>query len=282
MLRYNMSNTSTYLKVVFATSNAGQTERLIALLSDAGFEGFQEMAHQLEAYVPLEQANRTLLEGISLQTGISFTEELLPATNWNEEWEKGYRPVVVGQFCSIRASFHPSVTDTRYEILITPKMSFGTGHHATTFLMVQAMESLDLGGQEVLDFGTGTGVLAILAEKAGALRVDAIDCDDWSIDNARENLAANHCRKINLYQASNLDNRGRYGVILANINKNVILSQLESLSQHLQPGGELLISGVLYNDRFSLQEALGKFNFKIISTLEKEDWLLVRARYTVC
>ncbi|HEV2483139.1 MAG TPA: 50S ribosomal protein L11 methyltransferase [Puia sp.] len=187
-------------------------EVLIALLGEMGYEGFEQEEAQLHAFIPEaafdEAAVRELLEA----HGLRYTLQRIEERNWNEEWEKNFQPVVVDGFCAIRAHFHPRVPEVEHELIITPKMSFGTGHHATTYMMLQAMRSLDLRGKRVLDFGTGTGVLAILAERLGADVVVAIDNDDWSIENARENVVENGCTRIQVLKKDKVaDCEGVFG-----------------------------------------------------------------------
>ncbi|WP_315824178.1 50S ribosomal protein L11 methyltransferase [Paraflavitalea speifideaquila] len=161
---------STYIHLKFAPVDKEVQEILIALLGDQGFEGFEEGVQYLSAFIPEEQWDEAYIQELAEQLGgVSWTTGRIAQRNWNEEWEKNFEPVVVGDFCAIRAHFHQPQPGMQYEIIITPKMSFGTGHHATTFMMVQYMESLDLAGKSVLDFGTGTGILAVLAEKKRSL-----------------------------------------------------------------------------------------------------------------
>src|SRR5689334_11761207 len=180
---------SKYLRLHFTGINAEQSEILIAELSDAGYEGFEEGLNELKAYIPNENWNEAELIEVAERVGASWSKELIEETNWNQVWESNFQPVTVDEFVSIRAHFHEPVKGVKHEIIITPKMSFGTGHHATTSMMVRMMSQIDFHQKKVLDFGTGTGILAILAEKLGASEVVAIDNDDWSIENARENIA---------------------------------------------------------------------------------------------
>jgi len=206
---------------------------------------------------------------------ISYTKTVIAPENWNEEWEKNFEPVTVDDFCGIRAPFHPLFIGLQNEIIVTPKMSFGTGHHATTFLMIKAMSEVEFKNKTVLDFGTGTGILAILAEKCDANKVIAIDNDEWSIQNAAENIKENHCKKIILQENSSLDKTGIFDIILANINKNIILHHLASFKQHLAKGGVLLLSGLLNIDYNEIDKEAQNNNFRIFYKQEKENWICI-------
>jgi len=176
---------------------------------------------------------------------------------------------------AIRADFHAPIVNVENEILITPKMSFGTGHHATTFLMMQQMRNIDFNNKSVFDFGTGTGILAILAEKLGATSVFAIDNDEWSIENAKENAAKNACMHIDLALKDDPGGEETFDIILANINKNVILTYLSVLVNRLKKGGYLLLSGLLKEDEEDIQQAANQLPVKYISTTHKNNWICI-------
>jgi ribosomal protein L11 methyltransferase len=266
---------SDHIQITFSNIQPEQQEVLIAHLFDAGYEGFEEAEHELRAFIPQKEYDKKLLQELSFKYQLSFTEEIIVEQNWNAVWESSFEPVVVDDFVAIRADFHEPIKNAQYEIIITPKMSFGTGHHATTYLMVEAMRQIDFVGKKVFDFGTGTGILAILAEKLGAASVMAIDNDEWSITNAQENIQRNNCSNITIQQ-SELIPTGPFDIILANINKNVILGNLIPLSGQLFPGGVLLISGLLEEDTDDIMAEAGKFSlvFKGIST--KGNWICLR------
>jgi ribosomal protein L11 methyltransferase len=207
---------------------------------------------------------------------LGYSTEELGEKNWNEEWEKNFQPVRVNTFCGVRAYFHERQEGVLHEVVITPKMSFGTGHHATTYMMIEAMQQVDFGGRTVLDFGTGTGVLAILAEKLGAAEITAIDNDDWSIANALENVAVNGANRVSVKKMDSLDSTGRFGVILANINKNVILSELPTMTQHLSEGGVILLSGLLEEDYGDIEVAASGHHFLITRKLAMANWICLQ------
>ncbi|MFI5196733.1 MAG: 50S ribosomal protein L11 methyltransferase, partial [Chitinophagales bacterium] len=185
-----------YIKVTFLITGEPESEMLMAMLADAGYDGFEETENELLAYIEELKFHEDELTALAGASGMTYRTEIIPAQNWNALWESNFEPVVVKDFCTIRAHFHDINTDTPYNITITPKMSFGTGHHATTQQMIMLMKDIPFAGCSVLDFGTGTGVLAILAEMLGAKQVLAIDNDEWSVENARENIERNYCKNI--------------------------------------------------------------------------------------
>lgn len=247
---------------------------MIAQLSELGFEGFEEGDQWLSAFIPAEQVHEEALADL-IDGSVTITREMIADRNWNEEWEKNFDPVVIGSFCAIRAHFHAPISTVQHDIVITPKMSFGTGHHATTSLMIGAMEHVNMVGKTVLDFGTGTGVLAILAEQLGAGKIIAIDNDDWSIENAAENIAVNSCAHISLYKADTLTLTGLFDVILANINRHVLLANMPIFKQHLTPGGVLLMSGLLFGDREIIELEANKYGLQLVKQEREKDWIML-------
>ncbi len=264
---------NSYQQVTINIPKTEDKEILIALLADAGYEGFVEEPKLLKAYIPFKDFGAATLDNLVAPYNVSYTLEEIQQRNWNAEWEAGFEPVVINDFCGIRADFHAPVPGVQYDIVVTPKMSFGTGHHATTFMMVEAMQRLDMPGKSVLDFGTGTGILAILAEKMGANAIRAIDNDSWSIDNAGENIGRNNCRNIQLELAETLHGVEKYDVILANINKHVILQQLPLMVQHVANNGVILISGLLQSDDEDLNKAIAPHNLTLFNKQERQSWL---------
>src|SRR6187200_418258 len=262
-----------YIKITFTDLQPEQREILIAQLADAGYEGFEEKDTSLDAFINSKSFNSVIINEISFKYQTTYTKEKIAETNWNQVWESNFEPVIVNDYVSIRADFHKPITNTRFEIVITPKMRFGTGHHATTYMMIEIMKELDLNGRSVLDFGTGTGVLAILAEKEGAKNIDAIDNDDWSIANAGENFEKNNCTKINLRKASNAVSDIRFDIILANINKNVIIENLGLLSRQLNKGGQVLLSGLLKEDKDEILSIATKLGLKLKKELIRNNWI---------
>jgi ribosomal protein L11 methyltransferase len=186
---------------------------------------------------------------------------------------------VVNDFVAIRANFHQPIPAVKHQVIITPKMSFGTGHHATTCLVIEEMEKLDLAGKTVLDFGTGTGILAILAEKMGAAFIKAIDNDDWSIDNAIENIAANHCERIVIEKAETIPGDNVFDIILANINLNVIMANLTTISHVCKKDSTIILSGFLHTDETELLSELSKQGFAHLSTSQKGEWIALVVKW---
>lgn len=247
---------------------------LIALMSERKYEGFEQEDALLKAFIPEEDFDLEELEALLAAHGLTYTLERIEEKNWNEEWEKNFQPVVVEAFCAIRAHFHAPIIGVEHELVITPKMSFGTGHHATTYMMLQSMQGIDLRGKRVLDFGTGTGVLAILAERLGAREVIAIDNDEWSINNAQENTAANECSLITVLKMDRVAMlKGQFDCILANINKHVIVDQLGDLGQHLAPGGVIILSGLLQNDLEDIENEAIKNNLSVSNWMTRGSWI---------
>ncbi len=265
-----------FIKITFNEIIQEQKDLLVAHLSELAFEGFEEGQNCLICYSSKENFNEDALRQLAELYSLHFEKEIIQKQNWNELWEKNFQPVLVDDFCAIRASFHPEEKNTRFNIVITPKMSFGTGHHATTYMMIKWMNEIDHKGKSVLDFGTGTGVLAILAEKLGASKIEAIDNDDWSIENANENILCNDCTRVELQKADSLDFMGQFDIILANINKNVLLANMEKLQQHLAKGGVLVISGLLEGDRPAIETAANRHKLAVIGQMINKGWISLK------
>lgn len=261
-----------YLQFDFTTT-AEQTEQLIALLADAGFEGFEEVENGLKAFIPKDSFEQETFDKVMEVLPVKYIWEEVAPQNWNANWESSFEPIRVNDFVGIRATFHAPVEGVQHEIIITPKMSFGTGHHATTWLMIEQMRALPIQDKTVLDFGTGTGVLAILAEKLGAASVTAIDNDEWSIDNAAENIGQNACNKISLYQADSIPAGQQYDIILANINLNVILASLPAIVAAATPATHILLSGFLMADEVTLFKELAMAGFACTAITQRGEWI---------
>ena len=228
------------------------SEILIAELGYAGFESFVETEEGVTAYIQKDDWNDNILEDIQILNSdefkITYEFNEIEQTNWNEEWEKNFNPIIVDDLVSVRAPFHDK-PDTKYDLVIEPKMSFGTGHHETTHMMIQHILKNDFKGKSVLDMGCGTGVLAILAEKVGATQLDAIDIDNWCYLNSLENVKRNNCQHISVYEGdvSLLQNQ-KYDIIIANINRNILLADIPTYSNHLNENGILFLSGFYEED----------------------------------
>lgn len=265
-----------YIELRIHTTGQWQKDIIVAQLSELGFEGFEEEKAGVKAYIPETEFNEENCSSFLSALDLSFTKNIIANRNWNSEWEADFKPVLVDDFCVIRANFHAAVPNIKHDIIITPKMSFGTGHHATTFMMIQAISAMDLAGKRVFDFGTGTGVLAILAIRMGAEMVTAIDNDDWSIENAAENFRDNDCAAIVLYKAGLIEGEGLYDLVLANINRYVILQELGRIRQHLNNSGVLLVSGILNTDEEIVVEAAASNGLAITDKWGKDDWICLK------
>lgn len=264
-----------YIQIEFACSR-DEKDILIANLAEIGFEGFEETDNGLKAFISEKDYDENVVKGITRQYSLSFTKTLIEETNWNQVWESNFDPIIIDDFAGIRAEFHQPVENVKHELIVTPKMSFGTGHHATTFMMIQQMRQIDFAGKSVFDFGTGTGILAILAQKLGAKKIVAVDHDDWSIDNAMENIQNNKCSLIELRQAGTAEYNDAFDIILANINKNVILDNLPLLVNELMPGGILLISGLLQEDQDDIFHISKAYSLQLLQTTVRDNWLCLK------
>jgi ribosomal protein L11 methyltransferase len=258
-----------YIRIHIHADAAAQ-DILLSQLTDFDAAGFEHGEDYLLAYFPEEHFKS--YEVNEVLQGKKFEVTTVVEKNWNEEWESNFHPVVVDDFVGLRADFHQPLQKVEHEIVITPKMSFGTGHHATTYMMISEMRNISFRGKEVFDFGTGTGVLAILAEKLGALKVVAIDNDEWSIRNAEENRGKNQCNKIDLTLASELPG-GSFDIILANINRNVILQHMAGIENILNTGGLVLFSGLLKADEDVITEAAKNVSLTKEKYGEKDNWI---------
>ncbi|MEN9323560.1 MAG: hypothetical protein RL699_1340 [Bacteroidota bacterium] len=253
------------------------SEILVAELGELPFESFVESEFGLTAYIQKELWTASILDDLfvlqSPEFNISYTIEEIEQVNWNEEWEKNFEPIEVDGICHVRAPFHPK-TGAKYDIVIEPKMSFGTGHHETTHMMIQHLLRLDVQGKKTLDMGCGTAILAILAEMKGAQPIDAIDIDNWCYLNSIENAARNNCKHITVYEgdASLLVDQ-RYELIIANINRNILLADMHAYANCLVSGGILLLSGFYAEDIPFLEASCTENGMQFVSQLQRNNWV---------
>jgi ribosomal protein L11 methyltransferase len=272
-----------FIRITFRDADEQVRAQLTAMMSMT-FEmsGFEEddANNLLIAYTEEEQFRPEEMAVITGALGIGFDTELVPHRNWNEEWEKNFEPVVIDGFCSVRADFHPKPEDVAFDIVITPKMSFGTGHHATTALMMTFMRDLDFKGKRVFDFGTGTGILAILAVMLGASDVLAIDNDEWSVSNALESCERNGTANIaiQLGTIELVDDSPAFDIILANINRHILLADMNHIEQRLAKGGTLLLSGILPEDRDIIDRAATDAGLIFVAAKTDRNWLCMQYR----
>jgi ribosomal protein L11 methyltransferase len=246
------------------------------------YEGFEEEGDLLKAYVSSNLYDQNELKTLAAKHNLSFSITEIENKNWNQLWESKFDPVIIDDashkapWVAIRADFHKPIKNVEHEIIITPKMSFGTGHHATTFMMIKMMSEINFTGKVVLDFGTGTGILAILSEKLGASKIVAIDNDDQSIRNASENFSSNNCTKIQLLEASSAEGDNQFDVILANIIKTVIKNNLQAFVKQLTPGGVILLSGLLEDDEQEILEVSMKNNLILKKKIKARNWICLQ------
>ncbi len=266
-----------FIQLQFSKTTDDQNDQLIALLSDIGFSGFEENEHNLKAFIKEENFTEEELKAVLEIVPCAFESSVIVEENWNAQWESSFQPIIIHNFASIRADFHAPITQVKHEIIITPKMSFGTGHHATTYQMIEQMEHIDFNNKRVIDFGTGTGVLAILAEKSGAKEIVAIDNDDWSISNAHENIITNNCSRIKILKADTIPSTENAEVILANINLNIIIENLQEIKNAAAPGAIILFSGIMEHDASKILSALETVNIKVQTVFQKNGWLALWA-----
>lgn len=266
-----------YIEVTINDVDEDVQDMLVAQLADIGYEGFVQAADSLQAYIDEPTFSEEVLKDIAGNN--EYTKKTIEKQNWNAVWESNFQPVIVEDFCTIRADFHEMEINTAHEIVITPKMSFGTGHHATTQLVMLTMRDINLKGKHVFDFGTGTGVLAILAEKLGASSVLGIDNDEWSVENAQENIARNHCTKI-IVEQNNTDTLPPVAadVILANINRHILLQYMPQLYTATVPDGIVLMSGLLTSDKDIVTSAAAEAGLELFGYQELNNWIVLSFR----
>ncbi|MFN3803005.1 50S ribosomal protein L11 methyltransferase [Belliella pelovolcani] len=253
-------------------------EVLIAELAEVGFDSFLETDQGLDAYIEEglfdREAYQEVLEKYQEVAHVLVEEGVMAKVNWNEEWEKHYDPIQVGEQVYVRASFHAPKPEIAHEILINPKMSFGTGHHATTFLMLSHQLDLDHQSKRVIDIGSGTGILAIMAHKLGARQVEAFDIDDWCVENGNENFDLNGMStvRMGLGTVREVAPQGIFDIVLANINKNVLLDEMEVYASLLDRGGFLLLSGFYTHDITDIEQKAAKEGLRLLKQKDKDNW----------
>ena len=271
-----------YLEFIFRTTPCTETvnDVLSAVLADAGFESFVERPDGIAAYIQAalykEENLRQAIADYPLPgTDITYSYTEAEDKDWNEEWEKNFfQPIVIGDRCVIHSTFHQDVPQAEYDIVINPQMAFGTGHHETTSLIIGKLLDTDLQGKKVLDMGCGTSILAILARMRGASSCTAIDIDDWCVRNSLENIALNHLDGIHVYQgdASSLTDKGPFDVVIANINRNILLADMRHYVARMNQGAMLLISGFYTEDIPALRSEAERLGLRYTGKREKNHW----------
>ncbi len=272
-----MSNSSLTIQVSISAS-AEITEILMAELAEIGFDIFEDTATGLNAFCLehlFDQAQmQEIFDRYAFLGLIDYTLQKIEKQNWNEVWETNYDPIRIADKVFIRASFHEPAPGFQMDLVINPKMSFGTGHHETTSLMVENLFTLDLKEKTVLDAGTGTGILAFVAKKLGAREVRGFDIDEWSVENSIENAGLNNCQDIVFAKGTIRDeDLTQYDVLIANINRNILLDEMEEYAKRILPGGYLLLSGFYQQDIPALTKKAASFGIRQIAALEKNNWV---------
>lgn len=273
-----------YTALIAHQINPDQSDLLVALLSGIGFEGFEEEDGILKAFIQSQQFEEEKIKIIFSELHVGYSIQTIENQNWNQVWEQSFEPVFIQHpdtgelFCSIQADFHELTPTTGHCIFINPKMSFGTGHHATTYLMMEEMSRMVFTEKNIFDYGTGTGILSILAEKMNAKNIDALDCDEWSIENARENFQKNECNRINLKKGDSCQGVDQlYDIILANVIYSVIHQELKAMFKLLKRGGVILLSGLLQEDADKLKQEILDENGEILAVRQRDKWVLMVA-----
>jgi ribosomal protein L11 methyltransferase len=269
-----------YLEIRFSPLNSEEEQSLLtAELLQKGFESFVEEEYSLLAYIPANIYKEDLMKDMAFlhhHPEVKFEVQLLEDKNWNKEWESNYKPVTIAGKCHVRAPFHPPVENIAYEIIIEPKMAFGTAHHETTRLMATWLLDLDVEGIDVLDMGCGTGILAVLANKMGARYVIGIDNDEWAWRNGLDNFRINKVAEGNVYQGdASLIGKDRFDLILANINRNVLMQDMKAYYEGLRVQGRLLLSGFYRKDVETITAAASGAGFQIAGARNLNDWAVM-------
>lgn len=281
---YALEITPNLQKESFGQYSEENNEIIMAVLSDLPFDTFEETTTGVKAFMPESDWNESIEQQIttlSEEFDFSFEKTFIPYQNWNVIWESNFQPIKVDDFVGLRADFHPPTEGVAFDLVINPKMAFGTGHHETTYMVMQLMRDVDFLGKKVLDYGCGTGILAILASKLGATDIEAVDIEEPSYENTIENCGINDVHNIKTF-CGTLDviPSSDFDIILANINRNVILYSLPDLKKRLNKGGILLISGFLKQDEQILLDATAKEGFQHIETKQRGNWLSMKLEYS--
>ncbi len=269
-------NNETYIAFHIGTHD----EVLIGLLTQYDFDSFEELEDKTIGYIKKSSLTDTSKSEILNIIG-AFTDDVtledIEPQNWNELWEASFTPVIVRDFCQVRADFHPALPHIQYDLIINPKMAFGTGHHATTYMMMDRMSSIEFYDKLVFDFGCGTGILAILADKLGAIHIDAVDIEHESYINTIDNAQLNDAQHIMAFEGELMDVPFKeYDIILANINRNILTKYAENLYARMKKGGLILVSGVLEDDQNKVIESYVKEGFQHTFTDENSGWVCMQ------
>ena len=268
-----------YIELTFSDLTKSKVDVLIATLAEQGFESFSETESSLMAYIPANNFSEELVNNLASENNknsAAFEIKIIKSQNWNSIWENNFQPIIISETCCIRAAFHKAPTNVLYDIIIEPKMSFGTGHHETTALMIKHLLMLRVQNQTVLDMGCGTGVLAILASVMGAKTVTAVDIDELAYQNSIENIHKNAIENVYVYNAdSNFLEGKTFNIILANINKNVLLADLQSYAKIIEQEGQVLMSGFFETDMEEIIEKCIPLKLRLKNKSASNNWALL-------
>lgn len=252
-------------------------EILISALDELGFDSWWEEADIFRAYISHDSYKEESLQNLKAQLApeieFSFKADTLPDKNWNEVWESNFEPVIINEYCAVRAPFHPPMPDYKYELIIEPQMSFGTAHHETTAMILNMMTDMDMQDSQVLDMGSGTGVLAVMARLKGASKIDAVDNDEWAFNNTKENIARNNQDVEVLLGDVDIVQDRKYDIILANINRNILLRHIPFYAKMLNNGGRIIFSGFYTEDLESIKEKAEAYKLHLINYDSRRNWV---------
>ena len=252
-------------------------EIVMAEFADYGFESFDETANGFMGYIPANKFSDETFSSLEIfnnkEIKINYSKKIIPGQNWNAVWESNFEPVIIGNDCYIRAPFHSEKEGIKYEITIEPKMSFGTGHDETTHMMSQLLLEMDVKDKTLLDMGCGTGILAILAAKKGAAKVLAIDNDEWAYNNAKENIIKNNTPDIEVYlDDADFLGEQKFDIVLANINRNILLNDIPTYSTVIEKNGLLALSGFYESDLEIINQCTSQYHLKFLRYITMNDW----------
>ncbi|MBX7109820.1 MAG: 50S ribosomal protein L11 methyltransferase [Chitinophagales bacterium] len=267
-----------YLSFTFHITEEWQQDLLIADLDAIGFQGYEQKVDELVAFIPADKFDESIFQStiapLTASYGVGYESAVIAERNWNEEWERGFQPILIEKEIAVRASFHAAFPEVKHDIIIDPRMSFGTGHHATTEMMMRLMLREAFEGRVVLDFGSGTGILSVLASKLHAASVLAVDHEKWAYHNAIDNFRANNVHNATpVLGDADAFSQKQFQIILANINRSIILATMPQFAASLDVQGKLLISGFLKADESALLQAADNEGFAITDQLTQDDWM---------
>lgn len=267
-----------YLSFTFHITEEWQQDLLIADLDAIGFQGYEQKVDELVAFIPADKFDESIFQSaivpLTASYGVGYESAVIAERNWNEEWERGFQPILIEKEIAVRASFHAAFPEVKHDIIIDPRMSFGTGHHATTEMMMRLMLREAFEGRVVLDFGSGTGILSVLASKLHAASVLAVDHEKWAYHNAIDNFRANNVHNATpVLGDADAFGQKQFQIILANINRSIILATMPQFAASLDAQGKLLISGFLKADESAILQAAVNEGFAITDQLTQDDWM---------